>query len=250
MTASLSAYWAGVGTVVIALAGGFGGGIFFADRLSSSSAVPASGKSRLAQVTADSERPKLFNAEMAERAAPPENHPIISPAAPIASKPAMPDAPPKVPVAEPVPHRVTEPIAATAIAAIQNASQPKQARIKHLASERAHNKAKLADARPERFVGSERVRVNSTNRVETSEAIRERTQKEKKDSEKVQIRRIERGGVRYVVRTRDDRQVSEAEVEKLTAILRSRSRDQAEREAPRLSYQQERRDPFGYLFRE
>ena len=100
------------------------------------------------------------------------------------------------------------------------------------------------------LLGSERVRVNSTNRVETSEAIRERTQKEKKNSEKIQIRRIERSGVRYVVRTRDDRQVSEAEVEKLTAILRSRSRDQAEREAPRLSYQQERRDPFGHLFRE
>ena len=249
MTSSLSAYWAGVGTVVIALAGGFGGGIFVADRLSSSSAVPAPGKSRLAEVTADSERPKPVNAEMAERAAPPENHPIISPAAPIASKPAMPDAPPKVPVVKPVPHRVTEPIAATAIAAIQNASQPKQARIKHLASERAHNKAKVA-AKSERFVGSERVRVNSTNRAETSEALRERTQKEKKNSEKVQIRRIERGGVRYVVRTRDDRQVSEAEVEKLTAILRSRSSDHAEREAPRLSYQQERRDPFGHLFRE
>ena len=244
MTASLSAYWAGVGTVVIALAGGFGGGIFVADRLSSASAVPAPGKSRLAQVTADSDRPKPVNAEMAEGAAPPANHPIISPAAPIASKPAMPDAP-KVPVVKPVPHRVTEPIAATAIAAIQNASQPKQARIKHLASERAHNKAKVA-AKSERFVGSERVRVNSTNRAETSEALRERTQK---DSEKVQIRRIERGGVRYVVRTRDDRQVSEAEVEKLTAILRSHSSDHAEREAPRLSYQQDRRDPFGHLFR-
>ena len=66
MTSSFMVYWAGVGTVVVALVGGFGGGMLVADRLSSSGSVPAPGKSRLAQVMADYERPKPIHVETSE----------------------------------------------------------------------------------------------------------------------------------------------------------------------------------------
>ena len=65
MTSSFTVYWAGVGTVVVALVGGFGGGMLVADRLSAGS-VPAPGKSRLAQVMADYERPKPVHVETTE----------------------------------------------------------------------------------------------------------------------------------------------------------------------------------------
>ena len=66
MTSTFTVYWAGVGTVVVALVGGFGGGMLVADRLSSSGSVPAPGKSRLAQVMADYERPKPVHVETPE----------------------------------------------------------------------------------------------------------------------------------------------------------------------------------------
>ena len=66
MTSSFTVYWAGVGTVVVALVGGFGGGMLVADRLSSSGSLPAPGKSRLAQVMADYERPKPVHVETTE----------------------------------------------------------------------------------------------------------------------------------------------------------------------------------------
>ena len=66
MTSTFTVYWAGVGTVVVALVGGFGGGMLVADRLSSSGSVPAPGKSRLAQVMADYERPKPVHVETTE----------------------------------------------------------------------------------------------------------------------------------------------------------------------------------------
>ena len=47
MPFSMSGYWAGVGTVVLALAAGFGGGTMIADLVASDTAVPPPGMSRL-----------------------------------------------------------------------------------------------------------------------------------------------------------------------------------------------------------
>ena len=89
------------------------------------------------------------------------------------------------------------------------------------------------------------------DRAETRKVARKRAQEPRKNaSENAHVRRIESDGVRYVVRTRDGRQANAAEVEKLKAILRARHTAYAESEAPRMSYQPERRDPFGHLFRD
>ena len=243
MTSTFTVYWAGVGTVVVALVGGFGGGMLVADRLSSSGAVPAPGKSRLAQVMADYERPKPVHVETPE-SLPPKSVDEPKSGAEVVEV--------QNPLAEPAP-QTRERTSASAAASVPAAAPSVPAPPKRLPVERAlGTTAKVVDVNPTSGAAGEPRRiVESLDSAETRKVARKRAQEPRKNaSENAHVRRIESDGVRYVVRTRDGRQANAAEVEKLKAILRARHTAYAESEAPRMSYQTERRDPFGHLFRD
>ena len=247
MTSTFTVYWAGVGTVVVALVGGFGGGMLVADRLSSSGSVPAPGKSRLAQVMADYERPKPVHVETPESL-----QPVVPPKSVDEPKTGAEVLEVRNPLAEPAP-QMRERTSASAAASVPAAAPSVPAPPKRLPLERAlGTKAKVVDVNPTSGAASEPRRiVESLDRAETRKVARKRAQEPRKNaSENAHVRRIENDGVRYVVRTRDGRQANAAEVEKLKAILRARHTAYAESEAPRMSYQPERRDPFGHLFRD
>ena len=248
MTSTFTVYWAGVGTVVVALVGGFGGGMLVADRLSSSGSVPAPGKSRLAQVMADYERPKPVHVETTESlqpAVPPKSVNEPKSGAEVLEV----RNPPVAESALQMRERTSAPVAASVPAAVPSVPAP----LKHPPLERAlGTNAKVVNVNPTSGAASEPRRiVESLDRAETRKVARKRAQEPRKNaSENAHVRRIENDGVRYVVRTRDGRQANAAEVEKLKAILRARHTAYAESEAPRMSYQTERRDPFGHLFRD
>ena len=247
MTSTFTVYWAGVGTVVVALVGGFGGGMLVADRLSSSGSVPAPGKSRLAQVMADYERPKPVHVEMTESL-----QPAVPPKSLDEPKSGAEVLEVQNPLAEPAP-QMRERTSASAAASVPAAAPSVPAPLNRPPVERAlGTKAKVVNVNPTSGAASEPRRiVESLDRAETRKVARKRAQEPRKNaSENAHVRRIESDGVRYVVRTRDGRQANAAEVEKLKAILRARHTAYAESEAPRMSYQTERRDPFGHLFRD
>ena len=219
MTSTFTVYWAGVGTVVVALVGGFGGGMLVADRLSSSGSVPAPGKSRLAQVMADYERPKPVHVETTESL-----QPVVPAKSVDEPKSGAEVLEVQNPLAEPAP-QMRERTSASAAASVPAAAPSVPAPPKRLPVERAlGTKAKVVDVNPTSGAASEPRRiVESLDSAETRKVARKRAQEPRKNaSENAHVRRIENDGVRYVVRTRDGRQANAAEVEKLKAILRAR----------------------------
>ena len=232
MATGFGYYLAGVGTVVIALTAGFGGGILLTDRFTSTSAVPE--KSRIARVMEDQKpaavpQETMGTASVIEEQSKPE--PKLTSVPEVSISPIeIPEAPTPV-----TPRSATERAPVVAAPAVTPlTSVPMRAVAKPQPP--AQRSIELAPSRP----NPELIVEKPLKKEPRREAKNKR--KKEKDSVKIRVKK-DNENTRYIVRTADGRAPSGQEVEELKERLRmrrNRSPDQ-----PALSYQPQGRTIFG-----
>jgi hypothetical protein len=226
MPFSMNAYWAGAGTVVLALAAGFGGGTLIADLISNDTAFPAPGTSRLERVMAEKE-PKAVN-----RSGEATGN-VLAEAVPIAPQNENGESPPQALAPEPVIPSVMNPEPAVA-QALQNTA------MDAIASPGAGQPAAM-----ERRQRSAKSHIRQSRKKEARSPIADR-----KPASRDAIRRETAGNIRYVIRTPGGQKVSAVEIEGLKQRLREQSgrQDEPTMRADALSYQPQRRHGLEGLF--
>jgi hypothetical protein len=230
MPISMNAYWAGAGTVVLALAAGFGGGTMIADLISNGTAIPAPGTSRLERVMAE-KPPKLV-----EHSGATGN--VLAEAVPIAPD-ARPGARPEnsegrsALAPDPVFASLAKP-EATVAQALQNSALDA-----------------IASSGPGQPAVTQKRQRSTESRVRQSrrKEARSRVADRKLASPDI-IRRGNDGNIGYVIHAPGGQKVSAAEIETLKQRLREQRGRHAEStmRADALSYQPERRRALEGLF--